>query len=176
MLEQETTQKMDPYWSHNRESSDVAVALMSASGPRMPLIIETCQRQACDMTSQRLGGVSPHPLTETRIWGHHVKGNRRLRSLPGVASDRGEVEGRVFGPKGGRGRALRTPRLPTFPTSRPDVDQSEAPRDDLTTSLPDDEADAQASSETRSSGFRLAGKGPIGWHQVGLHICDVLDR
>jgi hypothetical protein len=124
--------------------------------------------------------VSPHPLQGPRIWGHLVKGNRRLRSLPGVASERGQVEGRVFGPKGGRGRTLRTFRSPTIPSRRPDVDQSEAQRDDPTTSLPD-ENDHQDSSETRSSEFRLsnmrsAGVGPIGWHQVGLHLCDVLGR
>ena len=97
-----------------------------------------------------------------------MKGNRRLRSLPGVASEQSQVEGRVFGTRSGRVRTLRTLRPPTIPLSRSSIDQSENPRDDLPGSLPDD---GTASSDIRSHAI-----GPIGWHQVGLHLCDVLGR
>ena len=91
-----------------------------------------------------------------------MKGNRRLRSLPGVASEQSQVEGRVFGTRSGRVRTLRTLRPPTIPLSRSSIDQSENPRDDL--------------PETDSSDIRSHAIGPIGWHQVGLHLCDVLGR
>ena len=106
-----------------------------------------------------------------------MKGNRRLRSLPGVASEQSQVEGRVFGTRSGRVRTLRTIRPPTIPLSRPGIDQSEDPRKDLPTSLPDDGTDsAPGSSKTGSSDIRSNAINPIGWHQVGLHLCDVLGR
>jgi hypothetical protein len=105
-----------------------------------------------------------------------VKGNRRLRSLPGVASEQSQVEGRVFGTRSGRVRTLRTLRPPTIPLSRSSIDQSENPRDDPG-SLPDDGTDnAPDSSDVFLSEIRSNAIGPIGWHQVGLHLCDVLGR
>lgn len=106
-----------------------------------------------------------------------MKGNRRLRSLPGVASEQSQVEGRVFGTRSGRVRTLRTLRPPTIPLSRSSIDQSENQRDDLPGSLPDDGTDnAPDSSETDLSEIRSNALGPIGWHQVGLHLRDVLGR
>ena len=106
-----------------------------------------------------------------------MKGNRRLRSLPGVASEQSQVEGRVFGTRSGRVRTLRTLRPPTIPFPRSSIDQSENPRDDLSVSLPDDGTDrAPDSSDIESSEIRSHAIGSIGWHQVGLHLCDVLGR
>lgn len=105
-----------------------------------------------------------------------MKGNRRLRSLPGVASEQSQVEGRVFGTRSGRVRTLRTLRPPTIPLSRSGNDQSENQRDDLPDSSPDDGTDNAPDSSGDSSEIRSKAIGPIGWHQVGLHIRDLLGR
>lgn len=73
-------------------------------------------------------------------------------------------------------RTLRTLRPPTIPSSRPGIDQNEDARDDLVTSAPDDDPVGSGSSEIGSSGIRPTSTSSIGWHQVGLHLRDVLGR
>ncbi len=92
-----------------------------------------------------------------------MKGNRRLRSLPGVASAQSQVQSRVLGTASGRVRKVRTFRSPTIPSSGPGIDQNVDQPNDLYIPLPGDGRDGTNPS-------------PIGWHQVGLHLYDVLGR